>query len=247
MKIKKERKKDKVNNYNIKKSILILTMIMCTIIAMITYWIYAYYNKYGKFYFDDKIISYKIEDYIDVKGNMIYIKKVSDEINTDFVSRETSIINDNKVISTDIKKGIYGNILSLIVTYTFDNNKEEVLTLNINLKKGSVVTNDELLEKARYSYKNIATDIFNEYIRLPDDYNMKVIDSITKEEMTARKLSGSSEKYIIRIREKLPEIINLYIDNNKLNYVVNLGEIYEVCYYSDDNISVNIEKEIGKI
>ena len=48
--------------------------------------------------------------------------------------------------------------------------------------------------------------------------------------LTAKEFNENSEKYIIRIREKLPEVINLYIEDNKLKYNVDLEEIYKVCY-----------------
>ena len=67
MKTIRKKKKDVKNKNNIKKSMIILIMLICTIVAMITYWIYAYHHKYGKFYFDEiKLVSYKIDDYLDM-------------------------------------------------------------------------------------------------------------------------------------------------------------------------------------
>ena len=128
------------------------------------------------------------------------------------------------------------------------NNYEEVLTLNIDLKKDKLLDNEDLLDRAGTSYKNIATDIFNENIKLPSDSNKIVIDSITEKELTVKEFNDNSEKYIIRIREKLPDIIKLYIEDNKVYYKVRLSEIDKVCYYTNkDNRLVNIKKEIGKI
>ena len=64
--------------------------------------------------------------------------------------------------------------------------------------------------------------------------------------MTAKELNEKSEKYIIRIREKLPEITNLYINDDKLYYSVELSEINKICYYTNNKL-VNIKREIGKI
>ena len=85
MKLKKKRKKDKQNKNNLQKSLLILTMIICITVAMITYWIYAYHHKYGTFYFDDiKLVSHKISDYLDIKGDMVYLKNTDSSIIEDF-------------------------------------------------------------------------------------------------------------------------------------------------------------------
>lgn len=250
MKVKKRRKKDTVYKYNLRKTILILTMLICIIIAMITYWIYAYYHKYGKFYFEDKIISYRVSDYIEIKGDIVHLKDIDENINKDFIRKQEDIINSNNIVSTDITKGLYKNILSIMISYTVynnSNNNEEVLVLNIDLKNDKLLSNDDILNMIDRSYKDIATDIFNEYIKLPDDYDKKVIDIITDKEITASEFNSDSEKYIIRIREKLPEVIKLYIQDNKVYYIVNLSEIDKVCYYTNKNRLVNIKREIGKI
>ena len=111
----------------------------------------------------------------------------------------------------------------------------------------NILNNESLLEKVNVSYKSIATNIFNEYIKLPTDRNKKVIDRISDEELTADEFNADSEKYIIRIREKLPEIIKLYIEDNKVYYVAELSEINEVCYYTNNVKLVNIKREIAKI
>lgn len=251
MKLRKKRKKDKINKANIRKSLLILTMLICITIAMITYWIYAYHHKYGTFYFDDiKLVSHKINDYLDIKGDMVYLKNMPEEFINEFTNKQQNIINNNLVVSVDIKKELKGNYLSVMIIYTINENlniKEEVLSININLKQDKIITNEELFDIVGSSYKNIATDIFNEHIKLPNDSNKIVTDAITDTKLTSKEFNNNSEKYIIRIREKLPDIINLYIENGKLNYTVSLEEIYKVCYYTNTNKLVNINKQLGQI
>ena len=78
--------------------------------------------------------------------------------------------------------------------------------------------------------------------------NQKVIDIITDEEMTGNEFNNNSEKYIIRIREKLPEIMKVYIDKEHVYYLVRKNEITKVCYYTNTDINIGyINKEIGKI
>lgn len=250
MKIKKERKKGQTYNYNLRKSVLILTMLICIIIAMITYWIYAYYHKYGTLYLEDKIISFKVNDYIETKGNIVNLKNIDENITNDFLKKQEAIINNNDVISTDITKGIYQNILSVKIVYTIltdKDNSEDVLTLNIDLKNNELLSNEELLDMTSSSYKSIATSIFDEYIKLPSDSSVVVTDAITGSELSSSKFNEDSEKYIIRIREKLPDIINLYLQDSKIYYIVELSEIDKVCYIREENNFVYIEKEIGKI
>lgn len=250
MKLRKKRKKDIQYKNNLEKALLILIMLICIIVAMITYWIYAYHSKYGETYWHDmKLISYKVNDYIDIKGDKVYIKNTSEAITRDFITKQENI--DNNIISMDITKGIYSGILSVMINYTVGgdtNNYEEVLTTNINLKSDTTLKNETLLKMAGTNYKNIATDIFDKYIKLASDSDDIIIDAITDKEMSTSEFNNNSEKYIIRIREKLPDIIKLYIEDNKLYYIVRLSEIDKVCYYTNrDNSLVNIKKEIGKI
>lgn len=67
-------KKKKGKNSSSKRIILVGTMMICIIISMSTYWIFAYKNKYGYLHINDKIISYKVSDYAYVDGNIIYLK-----------------------------------------------------------------------------------------------------------------------------------------------------------------------------
>lgn len=250
MKLRKKKKKEIINKYNTKKSMLILIMLICIIMAMITYWIYAYHHKYGKFYFDEiKLISYKISDYVEIKGDLVHLKNIDENIIEEFENSQKNILKNN-IINIEISKGIYNNILSVMISYTVSNNinYEEVLSVNIDLKNNKKVSDDELLNILNSNYKSIATKIFDENIKLPSDSSGKVIDSITEKEMTSKEFNDNSEKYIIRIREKLPEILKLYIEDNTLYGVVKLSEIDKVCYNSNtiDRL-INIKIEIGKI
>jgi len=247
MKLRKKRKKDLNSKYNMQKSILILTMLICIIIAMITYWIFAYHTKYGDLDNNINLLSYKISDYLEIKGNIVYLKNIDESIINDFTELQQNTLFDNEVLNTDIKKELHKEMLSVMINYTLSNNEEKVLTINIDLRNDELFSNDELLDIIGVNYKKIAKDIFDEYIKLPSDYSGVVRDAITDTELTAKQFNEKSEKYIIRIREKLPEIINLYIEDNKLYYTVNLGEIYKVCYYTNTNKLVNINKHLGQI
>lgn len=251
MKLRKKKKKDTIYKYNTKKSILILIMLICMIIAMITYWIYAYHHKYGKFYFEDiKLVSYKISDYVEIKGDQVYLKNIDEDITKKFEDTQRDILKKN-VSNIEINKGLFKNILSLKIDYTISDNLkiyEEVLILNIDIQKNQTLDNDELLKLTNVNYKSIATNIFNNNIKLPSDSNIKIIDSITEKEMSVKEFNDNSEKYIIRIREKLPEILKLYIEDNTLYGIVRLSEIDKICYYTDSNDRlVNIKVKIGKI
>ena len=242
--MKKKNKKD----YSNKRFILVFIMMLCLIISMSTYWVYAYHHKYGKNYYEDKFISYKVSDYVSIEGNYVYLKNISDDISNNFIISQKEIIKNN-IIDMTVTKGIYKEILSIKISYILNadlSNYEEVLTLNIDLRNKKVLNNDEILNKINISYKEIATDIFNEYIKVNN--NQKVIDIITDEEMTGNEFNNNSEKYIIRIREKLPEIMKVYIDKEHVYYLVRKNEITKVCYYTNTDINIGyINKEIGKI
>lgn len=242
--MKKKNKKD----YSNKRFILVFIMMLCLIISMSTYWVYAYHHKYGKNYYEDKFISYKVSDYVTIEGNYVYLKNISDDISNNFIRSQKEIIKNN-IIDMTVTKGIYKEILSIKISYILNadsSNYEEVLTLNIDLRNKKILNNDDILNKINVSYKEIATDIFNEYIKVSN--NQKVIDIITDEEMTGNEFNNNSEKYIIRIREKLPEVMKVYIDKEHVYYLVRKNEITKVCYYTNTDINIGyINKEIGKI
>lgn len=242
--MKKKNKKD----YSNKRFIIVFIMMLCLIISMSTYWVYAYHHKYGKNYYEDKFISYKVSDYVTIEGNYVYLKNISDDISNNFIRSQKEIIKNN-IIDMTVTKGIYKEILSIKISYILNadlSNYEEVLTLNIDLRNKKVLNNDDILNKINVSYKEIATDIFNEYIKVSN--NQKVIDIITDEEMTGNEFNNNSEKYIIRIREKLPEVMKVYIDKEHVYYLVRKNEITKVCYYTNTDINIGyINKEIGKI
>lgn len=237
------KKKNKKKDYSIKRFILVFIMMICILVSSCTYWMYAYHHKYGKNYYEDKIISSKIDDYIKVEGNLVYINNINEELKNSFIEKQIDI-QKNNIIDMTITKGIYKEILSLKINYILQNNIEEVLTINIDLRNKKEISNEDILNKIEKNYKELAEDIYNNYIKVED--SKKIIDIITDKELTGKELNENKEKYIIRIREKLPEVIKLYIKDNKVYYMVNIDEISKICYYTDKNIGY-INKEIGKI
>ena len=143
----------------------------------------------------------------------------------------------------------YDNILSIKISYIIYGdlaNYEDVITINIDLKNNKVLSNDDMIDMVNGSYKDIATDIFNEYIKINN--NREVVDAITEEKLSSSVFNNNSEKYIIRIREKLPEVMNIYIENNEVYYLVRKYEINKVCYYTNTDINMGyINKKIGKL
>lgn len=244
-------KKKKGKNSDYKRIILVSSMIICIVISMCTYWMFAYKNKYGYLRINNKIISYKVSDYVYVSGNVLYLKNIDSRINDDFVKRQRDIISNNEIIDTRVMDGIYGDILSIKISYVIYGdlaNYEDVITINIDLRDDIVISNDDLIEKVSSSYMDIANDIFDNYIKLPSDYDKNIVDAIDSSEMSASEFNGNSYKYIVRIREKLPSSINLYIDDNRLYYMVRIKDINEVCYYTNIDVNMNyINREIGKL
>lgn len=233
------KRKKKGNKIDYKKFIMVFIMMFSLIIAMITYWIYAYNHKYNT-YRDNLFAKYKIDDYVYTNGDILYLKNISDDISNIFINRQKSIL-DSGVSYIDINKYIYRNILSIRINYLLNNNKEKTITFNYNLDNKKIISNNDLLDRYDVSYNDIATYIFNNYVRL--DGNGNVIDAISDKEISYIEFNNNSEKYIIRIREKLPDIINLYIDKDGLYYNVSLADIYSVCYKIDKDDNIN--KKIG--
>ena len=212
-------KKKKVvkEDYNYRRLFLVFTIMFSIIIAISTYWIYAYKHKHP--YLEDTYINYKIDDYFKIKGNVVHLENIDNKISKDFLDRQNTIINNNKVIDTDITKTIYKDVLSIKISYILNgelSNYEEIIILNYDLKENKIIDNDDLLNRSTTTYKEIAESIFN--------------------------------KYIARIRENLPDMINLYIEDGKLYYIVNLKDINKLCYLTNkDNSNKYITEEIDKL
>ena len=246
--MKKKNKKKNIYKYDNKRFILVFTMMFCLVISMSTYWMYAYKHKYGKNYFDNMIISYKVSDYVDTDCNYVYLKNIDKEIINTFINKQKEVLKNN-VIDMSVTKGIYKDILSIKISYVLYgelSNYEDVITIKIDLKNNKVLSNDDMIDMVKGSYKDIATDIFNEYIKINN--NREVVDAITDEKLSSSEFNNNSEKYIIRIREKLPEVMNIYIENNEVYYLVRKYEINKVCYYTNTDINMGyINKKIGKL
>ena len=192
--------------------------------------------------------SYKVSDYVDTDGNYVYLKNIDKEIINTFINKQKEVLKNN-VIDMSVTKGIYKDILSIKISYVLYgelSNYEDVITINIDLKNNKVLSNDDMIDMVKGSYKDIATDIFNEYIKINN--NREVVDAITEEKLSSSVFNNNSEKYIIRIREKLPEVMNIYIENNEVYYLVRKYEINKVCYYTNTDINMGyINKKIGKL
>lgn len=241
-------KKKKGNNNYYKRVILVSTMMLCIIVSMSTYWMFAYKNKYGNLFINNRIVSYKTSDYVSIEGNIVYLKNVHSRIINDFKNMQTSILSNNKVIDVKIDSNIYNNILSVIINYIIEDdiNYEEVLTINIDLKNNVIISDEELLNMFNIDYTDVANDIYDGYIRLPDDYIGNVIDAINEEEMSSITFNDNSYKYLIRIKEILPSTMKLYIKDTSLYYVVRTSDINKVCYHTTVNMNY-INREIGKL
>lgn len=244
MKKKKVVKKD----YDYRRVFLVFTVVFSIIIGISTYWVYAYKHKHP--YLEDNIINYKIDDYVKTKGNIVYLENIDNKVINDFINSQNKIINSSEIIDTNIDKTIYKNILSIKISYILYgnlSNYEEILTLNYDLKNNKILDNDSLLDMTKTTYKDIANILFNEYIKL-DNTNDKVVDAITNEELTFTEFNNNSYKYITRIRENLPDIMNLYIKDNKLYYTVKLKDINKLCYITNSDVSSKyIDEEIDKL
>ena len=122
--MKKKDKKKNTYKYDNKRFILVFTMMFCLVISMSTYWMYAYKHKYGKNYFDNKIISYKLSDYVDTDGNYVYLKNIDKEIINTFINKQKEVLKNN-VIDMSVTKGIYKDILSIVHYHSFQIDKKD--------------------------------------------------------------------------------------------------------------------------
>ena len=162
-----------------------------------------------------------IKDFIYEEDELIsYITSYYNEI-----SNTNNYTNDNTVSST-IKMQINNAILSIYYELDFDldnNIMKYVITTNIDLATGKVLTNDDFLMKYNYTKKYIAEKLYEEDLLINE--GQIVIDKNTNISLTKEDIERNKEEYINELITEFDNFINMYIDNKTLVIVYNKSEL----------------------
>jgi len=155
-----------------------------------------------------------------------YITTYYNEINNEV----ENYIPSNEV-SSSIKMQINGAILSIYYELDFNldkniysnNIKKYVITTNIDLATGRILSNNDLLKKYNYTRKYIVEKIFDEDLIIGN--GQIVIDKNTNISLTKEDIERNKEEYINELITEFDNFINMYIDNKTLVIVYNKGEL----------------------
>ena len=168
-----------------------------------------------------------IKDFIYEEDELIsYITSYYNEI-----SNTNNYTNDNTVSST-IKMQINNAILSIYYELDFDldnNIMKYVITTNIDLATGKVLTNDDFLMKYNYTKKYIAEKLYEEDLLINE--GQIVIDKNTNISLTKSDIERKKNEYIDRI-------ISVYIENKSLTLVYNKRDLRNIFF--DNNFDSEI-------
>lgn len=168
-----------------------------------------------------------IKNFMDEEEKLIeYITTYYNEINNEV----ENYIPSNEVFSS-IKMQINGAILSIYYELDFNldkniysnNIKKYVITTNIDLATGRILSNNDLLKKYNYTRKYIVEKIFDEDLIIGN--GQIVIDKNTNISLTKEDIERNKEEYINELITEFDNFINMYIDNKTLVIVYNKSEL----------------------
>ena len=168
-----------------------------------------------------------IKNFMDEEDKLIeYITTYYNEINNEV----ENYIPSNEV-SSSIKMQINGAILSIYYELDFNldkniysnNFKKYVITTNIDLATGRILSNNDLLKKYNYTRKYIIEKIFDEDLIIGN--GQIVIDKNTNISLTKEDIERNKEEYINELITEFDNFINMYIDNKTLVIVYNKSEL----------------------
>lgn len=168
-----------------------------------------------------------IKNFMDEEDKLIeYITTYYNEINNEV----ENYIPSNEVTSS-IKMQINGAILSIYYELDFNldkniysnNIKKYVITTNIDLATGRILSNNDLLKKYNYTRKYIVEKIFDEDLIIGN--GQIVIDKNTNISLTKEDIERNKEEYINELITEFDNFINMYIDNKNLVIVYNKSEL----------------------
>jgi len=176
-----------------------------------------------------------IKSFMDEEDKLIeYITTYYNEINNEV----ENYIPSNEV-SSSIKMQINGAILSIYYELDFNldkniysnNIKKYVITTNIDLATGRILSNNDLLKKYNYTRKYIVEKIFDEDLIIGN--GQIVIDKNTNISLTKEDIERNKEEYINELITEFDNFINMYIDNKTLVIVYNKSELRNMFFDND--------------
>lgn len=176
-----------------------------------------------------------IKSFMDEEDKLIeYITTYYNEINNEV----ENYISSNEV-SSSIKMQINGAILSIYYELDFNldkniysnNIKKCVITTNIDLATGRILSNNDLLKKYNYTRKYIVEKIFDEDLIIGN--GQIVIDKNTNISLTKEDIERNKEEYINELITEFDNFINMYIDNKTLVIVYNKSELRNMFFDND--------------
>ena len=176
-----------------------------------------------------------IKNFMDEEDKLIeYITTYYNEINNEV----ENYIPSNEV-SSSIKMQINGAILSIYYELDFNldkniysnNIKKYVITTNIDLATGRILSNNDLLKKYNYTRKYIVEKIFDEDLIIGN--GQIVIDKNTNISLTKEDIERNKEEYINELITEFDNFINMYIGNKTLVIVYNKSELRNMFFDND--------------
>ena len=200
------------------------------------------FNNYNDFYSKIDVAKIKLKN---LNGELT--KKFNDnqEELINYIEGYYKDLNVNEgytpvsTVVSDYKTAVNNAVLSIFYELEFnldnsyfdENEKNYIITLNIDLGTNRLLTNDDLLSKYNYTKEYIADKLFKEDVLIND--GEIVIDKNTNISLTKSDIMRKKEEYIDKIVNNFDNVINIYIEDNSLVLVYDKRDLKELFF---DNV-----------
>lgn len=185
-----------------------------------------------------------IKSFMDEEDKLIeyittYYNEINNEVENNEINNEVENYIPSNEVSSSIKMQINGAILSIYYELDFNldkniysnNIKKYVITTNVDLATGRILSNNDLLKKYNYTRKYIVEKIFDEDLIIGN--GQIVIDKNTNISLTKEDIERNKEEYINELITEFDNFINMYIDNKTLVIVYNKSELRNMFFDND--------------
>lgn len=213
---------------------------------------YVYYDVYDYIEISPVLFNTYDDVYRSISVSKVNIKNLDSSIIKDFNDRQEEIIEyisayynqlrfniseiPESTVSSTIKTQVNGTVLSILYKLDFnldksifsDYFKSYFVTINIDLRTNTLLTNEDLLNKYSYAKNYISDKLFNEVILM--DNGSEVIDKDTNLSLTKSDIEKRKNKYVEGIINEFDNIIRMYIENGSLVLVYNSKELKSIFF-----------------
>ena len=195
---------------------------------------------------DDEAMKYiiledeKLTDEVTIKK--VKLNNIDESLSSQFYKDQQAVIDNIHIYNDEYIKGgadyklkafINNHILSVVYLLEEKNAVgicgTKMAVTNIDLSNNKIITQEELLAKVGTSYLKLTEKQYDEELKSWKNSNQTIGSEIDYYEVTFKDFSTNKDKYVAIGAKKMPNIIYVYIEDNKVkfdNYTIHMGTLF---------------------